>query len=389
MSFISNLIFAICIIIFAERTLVPIVLWLQKIEFLRQRQEEYSKSKFGFLEYNEPQSLFESYYSKSGKLPRELHKLAVTSQIHYQKIVTAMAILVTIALFSLAISTDFREPIWFKELLVWIEIVALVRLFFLFRKSQKANLNWVLVRTKAEHARLLRTLSALVFDDRLDDKTINKSISEGLESHFDIMEKQVNQSSIPLASIETAEIAITRFREIPRCPILVEDVRSYLNIRISKQLKWFSASSQRISREIWLDSKIALTLFVLTVFLAAIKLVTFYLHLNITSEYLNFSISLSLLLCAGASAAFAYYFKSKGNAALFHSYESQQRKVHNLMKEQSKPFMDFIKGNRKEQLTGPTLKEFIDLVCNFEKLQMDEHLQWIIIKEKASIELGS
>lgn len=376
--FVIALVFSILVDRYSGRAIEAV----RKKAFEQQRQAEYQHPGPQILNNNHSGSNYSKAYDTSGNVSRSYHKNAVEEQKKYQDALFCMTALLFVALISLAWTAVFSTPPILKYLFVWIEVFCLFLLLRKYILSRKLTSSWVRSRAKAELIREARFLSALINKPENDNHDLAGDFTKQASEIAKVIDSAKNQSDL-LQKIATTSKRMIDGLHQGEHTLTYGDANSFLHRRIGRQINWFQASSKRLHREVEQSSSLATYIFGITLLLAVLKALLINvpsLNAPVPVEFVTFT----LLVFGALSAALVYHSNGRGTGTLSLRYNTQASQILELVAGTSYRSSDSI-GNR---LSKDDAKEFFRLVAEFESMGNKELVDWALVTERYSAELG-
>jgi hypothetical protein len=308
------------------------------------------------------------------------------------------------ALGTLALSsTILRNNTNFESYAAVTEVACLVVAFQQWWSARLANHSWVATRTKAELLRQWTFLSTLFgrptesadeaqkeFDAKAAeiDARVLGGQPKGWRQWLAALAKP---AEVPGETIESriwtywdkvrGEYAATT--QVP--DLTLNDLNYYLSRRPVRQLAWFRLSQLRLQRSARIREFAMAALFILSIILAAGKAALVFNSSGLAEleratgsgqrlvEYITFG----LLAVTMLSTALTTLYLSRNDRSLSHRYATQERRIEEWLRRVARPGAD---GGRQQKMKDEALE--------FERLMVDELVDWIHISSHDAIELA-
>jgi len=376
------MVFGLLISIIVDRFSGPTVSHIRRRAFSKQRTKEYQQHENELLNMNSPASRFTGAYAGLGEISRPLHEAAIEKQNQYQEALLTMTCLLFFSLFALAWTAAFSKPVELKITLVWTELFCLLLLLKKYLGSRRLITKWVSARAAAELVREARFLNALSYKAWPSEEQQNAKLRGFAEE----VSKDLNSAKTQKELLETISLysnrILTEFQSKVD-QLTIGDATTYLHRRIGRQLNWFRASAQRLHLEVERGAVLALIVFGVTLLLAFVKALLVSNMINMGQNYVNV-VTFLLLVSAASSAALVYHSTGRGTGTLSLRYSTQADRIESLLDD----FKADLGVNLESNLSAENQGQFQSLVKRFEELGNDELLEWVLVTERHSAELG-
>lgn len=354
----------------------------RKKVFELQRQGEYAPPTLEVLGKNCPGSIYSSTYDAMGSVSRQLHTIAVQQQNKYQETLFGMAALLFISLFSLVWVAAFSKPIALKYTFVWVEVFCLLLLLRKYILSRKQISDWVRSRAKAELVREARFITAFFGDPEIDTQELLSNLEKQATEIAEAIDGAGDQKLLLETIRSTSEQLIGCLHQ-KRRQLSYGDANSYLHRRIGRQLNWFTASSRRLHQEVERGTSLAAAVFGATLLLAILKVYLVYYPGSVGIVSVEIA-TFTLLLAASTSAALIYHSTGRGTGALSLRYATQANRIKDLVAKSG-----YVTNQNVNTLLPTDVADRFDmLVKEFETLSNEELIEWALVTQRYSAELG-
>jgi hypothetical protein len=271
---------------------------------------------------------------------------------------------------------DGALPGLVRTTMTMLDPVALVAMFGLFRYGRSRVAPWIRLRTVAEFLRQYQYMLVLFPKLAADDE--DPRLQFAAERHA-IEERVV---SGPIKSLPDRVDAYWAERKSNVLAIAGDDidissdvVKVYVEKRVVRQLSWFIDSRLRLDRIGHRNRSILVALYILTTFIAFLK-VFFYPAILVPC----------LLILTGLSGAMTAYYFNQNVRSLMHRYFTQERGIRKLL-----DLFGNDGGLADRGSAGVTSEEknsFRRTVIDFEGMMIDELHDWIAITNHDVMELS-
>ena len=319
-------------------------------------------------------------------LVRDSHANAIKRQNMYHLVMATAVSALLVAFIGVAaeltFSGGFRPQTQFVALL---DVTCLLVTLICFFVGIAASRNWMAARV---HAELLRQWYVV------DEILLGGASSGDLTRRFEKFEGRIKYLSGHVSTSISGEVLkfwAARHNEIltivSERDLLSRRVGAYLQRRPVRQANWFFAARKRFEHQSHVRANLLAWLFGATLVLAVTRLgLVFHLLPNswsVSEPFLTF-----FALCfIGLSSAMTALYVGQNIRSLVHRYEAQERWIMKWLETCSSQF-DGGAGKMGELISGDEKMRLADSVLDFERLMIDELIDWIHISTHDVLELA-
>jgi hypothetical protein len=155
---------------------------------------------------------------------------------------------------------------------------------------------------------------------------------------------------------------------------------AYIQNRVRRQLSWFADSKDRLEYIAERRAKLLIVLYCLAFILVVTKLVLF-----LYDEKWHHYLTPVLLVVTGMSAVMTAYYVNQNSRSLIHRYNTQERFIGAWLISFKERFLSRLS---RQKLDTGTKKDVRDQILIFEKMMIDELIDWTQITVHDAIELA-
>jgi hypothetical protein len=269
-----------------------------------------------------------------------------------------------------------------EYLLNCLELVAIVSVFALFFYARWASSRWLVARVRAELMRQWQYLEVAF-------PTTFTVTPENIKAEFD---REVDQVSVLVENGPIKKMAeridqfwLKRTSSISSRGSTYSDLTSdaivaYIQNRVRRQLSWFADSKDRLEYIAERRAKLLIVLYCLAFILVVTKLVLF-----LYDEKWHHYLTPVLLVVTGMSAVMTAYYVNQNSRSLIHRYNTQERFIGAWLISFKERFLSRLS---RQKLDTGTKKDVRDQILIFEKMMIDELIDWTQITVHDAIELA-
>lgn len=321
----------------------------------------------------------------------KVHQSANQSQTRYHHAVVGSAACIAVAFVALVLGS-LPEEVWqampvrhsdVERVLTWIDAIAIITVLILFYVGGWANRQWLRARAGTELLRQYQFLSVVFPIPGLGP--------EGDESQFD-READAIKARVQDGSVSEIIARIEGFWSERRASIAKRSLEAefhlptdallmYLRRRALRQQGWFRDSKARLERLANRRKRLLLGLYLVSVAIAAVKLVLF-----LRSGHSPWFLLPTLLIMTGISATMTAYYVNLNARSLIHRYNTQERRITQWL-EEFNGLWSFA-NLPSARLDAAAKADICARILQFEDVMIEELIDWTHITSHDTIELA-
>lgn len=366
--------------------LVVIVLSSLLVPRLRQRQHVRAKKEAVELQFkliatkpaSEP-SQASTEDREISRLFRENHQASITLQNETMiDVIAASATFFVAFVASAAAATILARYPAVRAFAAFLDLAALLAVVLLFRASgrtRSAWLRWRIVTEMVRHWALTRGLLP----------TGAASASEAFSTRAEEARAKLpmGDSDLPAAAARQGGHSLEILdKQLSDAPSLEGSrVKLYVDQRVGGQSAWFTRSANRMARQERQRRALMAGLFLLCVAAAVIEA----LSVLGEAEKIGELAALAVLVAIGLAGASTSAYVAQNSRSLKHRYETQLRWIEHWI-EQHRALMEA--ASQAPRVNGVQKRQVVTAIVAFERMMMDELVDWLSISIDDAMELA-